>query len=212
MYAQTSKQMINLNYINKKLRNKSPEEIVDWAMQLSNKRIVTTSFGLHSSAILHLVTEKDKDIDVIWCDTGYNTSETYAFAQNLIQNLDLHIHIYKPLLDKTTIETTFGLPYLNDPKFDMFKDTVKLEPFRRALQNHQPDIWFTNIRSGQTEFRDSVDIVSYSKEGILKISPFYYWNNIELDQYLEINNLPKNDNYFDITKVLSHRECGIHYQ
>lgn len=203
---------LNLKYLNKKLRNKTPEEIVDWALKLSKKRMVTTSFGSYSSAILNLVSKKDNKINVVWCDTGYNTTETYEFAQDLIHKFKLNINIYKPLLSKTVIESSYGFPNTDDPKFNEFKDIVKLEPCRRALREHQPKIWFTNIRSGQTVFRDSIDILSYSKDGILKVSPFYHWSDQELDEYLKANNLPKNDNYFDVTKVLSHRECGIHYQ
>jgi phosphoadenosine phosphosulfate reductase len=203
---------LNLKYLNKKLRNKTPEEIMDWALKLSNKRIVTTSFGLYSSALLNLVSKRDKDINVIWCDTGYNTSETYDFAQCLIHVLKLNIHVYKPLLSKAIIESTFGLPNIHDPKYNEFNEAVKLEPFRRAIQEHQPEIWFTNIRFGQTDFRNSKDILSYSKDGILKVSPFYYWTDKDLDEYIKANNLQKNLNYFDITKVLEHRECGIHFQ
>jgi len=203
---------LDLKYYNKQLRFKTPEEIVDWALRLSKKRIVTTSFGLYSPSILNLVTKQDHNIKVVWCDTGYNTSETYEFAQNLIQRFKLDINIYKPLYNQELIEHNFGLPNANDPKYNEFKDIVKLEPCRRALNELQPDIWFTNIRFGQTEFRNSIDILSYSKEGILKVSPFYYWSDADLDEYLRINNLPRNNNYYDITKVLSHRECGIHFQ
>jgi len=60
--------------------------------------------------------------------------------------------------------------------------------------------------------RSKKDILSFSKEGILKISPFYYWTDTDLDRYVEENNLTKNDSYFDVTKVLASRECGIHFQ
>lgn len=203
---------LDLKYSNKILRHKTPEEIIDWALKLSNKRIVTTSFGTYSSAILNLMSKKDKDIPVIWCDTGYNTSETYEYALNLIHKFKLHINIYKPLFSKTVVDSTFGLPGIYDPKYDEFKEVVKLEPFRRALNDHQPEIWFTNIRFGQTDFRNLKDILSYSVEGILKISPFYYWSDKELDDYLKMNGLKRNNNYFDVTKVSRQLECGIHFQ
>jgi len=203
---------LNLKYLNKKLRNKTPDEIVDWALSLSNKRIVTTSFGTYSSTLLNLISKKATDINVIWCDTGYNTPETYEYALSLIHKFKLNIHIYKPLLSKSIIDSTYGMPEIYDPKYDEFKEVVKLEPFRRALNEHQPEIWFTNIRFGQTDYRDSKDILSYNKDGILKVSPFYYWTNKDLDEYMIINNLQRNNHYFDITKVLSHRECGIHFQ
>lgn len=202
---------LNLKHLNNKLRNKTPDEIMDWALKLSDKRIVTTSFGSYSSAILNLVSKKDKEIKVIWCDTGYNTRETYEYAYSLIHKLNLNIRIYKPLLNQSKIYSTFGFPSINDPKYDEFREVVKLEPFRRALQEHQPEIWFTNIRKGQTELRNTKDILSLGKDGILKVSPFYYWTDSDLDHYIAQNNLPKNENYFDITKVLKHRECGIHF-
>ena len=59
---------------------------------------------------------------------------------------------------------------------------------------------------------DIKDILSYSKNGILKVSPFYYWSNEKLDEYLKAHNLPKNDLYFDPTKATQNRECGIHFQ
>jgi phosphoadenosine phosphosulfate reductase len=202
---------LNLKYLNKILKDKAPEEIIDWALNLSNRRIVTTSFGTYSSTLLNLISKKAKDINVIWCDTGYNTSETYEYALNLIHKFRLNINVYKPLLSKPIIDSTYGMPGIYDPKYNEFKEVVKLEPFRRALNDYQPEIWFTNIRFGQTDYRNSKDILSYNKDGILKVSPFFYWTNKDLNEYMRINNLQRNDNYFDITKVLNHRECGIHF-
>jgi phosphoadenosine phosphosulfate reductase len=78
------------------------------------------------------------------------------------------------------------------------------------MAEHQPDVWFTNLRKGQTAFRNSIDIVSKSKDGILKVSPFYNWTDEELDVYLIENNLPNEFTYLYPTKVESNRECGLH--
>lgn len=102
------------------------------------------------------------------------------------------------------------MPSIDDAKHALFTEQVKLEPFARAMKEHQPDIWFTNLRKGQTAFRNSIDIVSQSKDGILKVSPFYYWSDTELDTYLDKKGLPNEFNYFDPTKVESTRECGLH--
>jgi phosphoadenosine phosphosulfate reductase len=85
-----------------------------------------------------------------------------------------------------------------------------LEPFKRAMSAHQPDVWFTNLRKGQTAHRDSLDILSLSKDGVLKVSPFYHWDDAKLDTYLRQRNLPNEHKYFDPTKVLENRECGLH--
>lgn len=206
------KETIDIEYWNTKLKYKSPDEIIDWALQLSDKKIVTTSFGKYSAVLLSTFYRKDKDIEVIWCDTGYNIPETYDHAMYLMNRFDLNVHTYVPLQTKAFIEYTIGLPTVGDENHEKFTEIVKLEPFRRALKKHQPDIWFTNIRIRQTALRTSKDILSFSKDGILKISPFYYWTDDDLDAYLEKNNLPKNSTYFDPVKALETRECGIHLQ
>ncbi|NOY46984.1 MAG: phosphoadenosine phosphosulfate reductase family protein [Chlorobi bacterium] len=203
---------LNLEVLNKELKDKTPDEIIDRALSLSENRIVTTSFGVYSSVLLSTFHRMDKNIDVIWCDTGFNTPETYNHAINLINKFQLNVHAYAPLQSRAFIESTLGLPEVTDPKHQEFTELVKLEPFRRALKEHQPKVWFTNIRVRQTEYRNSKDVLSFSKEGILKVSPFYYWTDNDLDQYMQTHNLPKNESYFDVTKALSNRECGIHFQ
>jgi len=103
-----------------------------------------------------------------------------------------------------------GIPQIEDPQHKIFTEQVKLEPFTRAMQEHKPDVWFTNLRNGQTAFRDSINVVSLSKEGVLKVSPFYNYTDTQLDAYLEENELPNEFTYFDPTKVLENRECGLH--
>tara|TARA_B100000795_G_C22805057_1_gene444297 strand:+ start:5982 stop:6605 length:624 start_codon:yes stop_codon:yes gene_type:complete len=195
---------------NKRLKKKSPNEIIEWAIGLSEKRVVTTSFGTYSSVLLSAIARNDKNINVLWCDTGYNNYQTYKHANSLIEEYGLNINIYTPKQTRGYIDVTLGLPTADDPKHEDFTELVKLEPFRRALDEHQPEVWFTNIRVRQTEFRDSKDILSYSNDGILKVSPFYYWDDAKLDEFLENNQLPKNPDYFDPVKALQSRECGIH--
>jgi len=203
---------IDLDYYNKQFRGIPPEEIISWALQLSNRRIVTTSFGKYSAVLLNTFSMEDPGIDVVWCDTGYNLPETYEHASHLTKLLNLNLHTYVPRETKAFTEHRLGFPSVDQPEHAEFSDIVKLEPFRRALADFKPDIWFSNIRIRQTELRSSKDILSYSKDGILKISPFYYWTDDDLDEYLEEHNLPKNSTYFDPVKALESRECGIHLQ
>lgn len=206
--------MINLDLqkLNKFLRTKTPDEIIEWTITQSDECIVTTSFGIYSAVLLSTITRHVKDMKVIWCDTLFNQPATYEHASKLIKQYRLNIHRYQSLKSKEEIDATIGLPNLEDDNFDAFSELVKVEPFRRALREHQPEIWFTNIRERQTELRSKKDILSYSKDGILKVSPFYYWTDADLDAYVAAHNLVKNDGYFDPVKALQNRECGIHLQ
>jgi phosphoadenosine phosphosulfate reductase len=201
---------IELKEINTKLEQLSPKEIIKWAIQFSKEAIVTTNFRPYESAILHAVTAVEKKTKVIWCDTGYNTIQTYKHAEELIESLKLNIQLYVPRQTVSHRNVTLGIPSVEDPKHVVFTEQVKLEPFQRAMKEHQPKIWFTNLRKGQTAFRDEIGIVSKSKDGIIKVSPFYNWSDKELDVYLEENKLPNEFTYFDPTKVENNRECGLH--
>ncbi|SHM98464.1 phosphoadenosine phosphosulfate reductase family protein [Polaribacter sp. KT 15] len=201
---------LDLDKINAELKNKSPKEIIAWAISIAKNAVITTNFRPYEVVILNAVTEVKKDIKVIWCDTGYNTVQTYRHAEELIEKLNLNIQLYTPKQTVAHRNVVLGVPSIEDPKHAEFTKQVKLEPFTRAMQEHQPDVWFTNLRKGQTAFRDSIDVVSVSKDGILKVSPFYNSTDKELDAYLIKKNLPNEFTYFDPTKVESNRECGLH--
>lgn len=201
---------IEIDQYNALLREKTPEEIIAWALTIAEKPVVTTNFRPYESAILHGVTVQEKNVKVIWCDTGYNTPQTYQHAEALIQKLNLNIQLYVPQQTVAHRNEVLGLPTIDDPKHTLFTEQVKLEPFRRAFKIHQPDVWFTNLRKGQTAFRDGIDVLSKSKDGVLKVSPFYHYTDAALDEYLETHDLPNEFKYFDPTKVANNRECGLH--
>ena len=195
---------------NAELEGKTPAEIVQWAVKIAKKPLVTTNFRPYEGAILHVVTAVKADIDVVWCDTGYNTRQTYQHAEALIKLLDLNIDLYVPQQTSSHRDVVMGIPSIDDPMHKVFTEQVKLEPFKRAMAAHQPDVWFTNLRKGQTAFRDSIQVVSQDVKGVLKVSPFYNFSDEELDVYLDANNIPNEHKYFDPTKVLGNRECGLH--
>lgn len=204
------KNQLNIEELNKGLEKLSPQEIVEWVFELKKKTVITTNFRPYEVAILHLVSNENPSIKTIWCDTGYNTPQTYKHADELIEKLALNVYLYIPKQTVAHRDVVLGIPSIDDEKHALFTEQVKLEPFKRAMAEHQPKIWFTNLRKGQTAFRNSIGVLSFSKDGILKVSPFYHWSDADLDKYLQEHNLPNEFKYFDPTKVESNRECGLH--
>ncbi len=199
-----------INELNTLYKDKSPSEIIKKAFELNNEAVVTTNFRPYEAAILHAVSVVEANIPVVWCDTGYNTPQTYRHAEQVIKDLKLNIFLYVPKQTTAHRDVVLGIPSVDAPEHALFTEQVKLEPFRRAMEEHKPKVWFTNLRQGQTAFRDSIGIFSVSKDGVLKVSPFYYWSDADLDKYLEENKLPNEFKYFDPTKALENRECGLH--
>ncbi len=196
--------------LNDDLRDKSPIEISQWIVAQAKNPIVTTNFRPYEGTILHACATVKKDIPVVWCDSGYNTPDTYSLAEDTINLLKLNIKLYVPKQTTAYRDVLLGIPEIDDPRHKTFTEQVKLEPFKRAMEELKPDVWFTNLRKGQTAHRDSLDILSFGKDGVLKVSPFYHYSDTQLDAYMKEYNLPNEFNYFDPTKVLEHRECGLH--
>ena len=172
---------LNATEINLALKNKSPQEIVQWALSITNNAIVTTNFRPYEASILHACVQENPSMVVVWCDTGYNTPQTYKHAFGLIEQLKLNIDLFTPKQTSSYRDALMGIPMVDDPKHKEFTEQVKLEPFNRAIEKHKPELWFTNLRKGQTALRDSLDIVSISSDGVIKVSPFYYFSDAELD-------------------------------
>jgi len=196
--------------LNAELKQKSPVEIAQWAVDNAANAVVTTNFRPYEAAILYAATQAKNDIPVIWCDTGYNTPNTYRHAEEVIDLLVLNVDLYVPKQTSAHRDVVLGIPQIDDPKHKVFTEQVKLEPFKRAMAVHKPDVWFTNLRKGQTAHRDNLDILSLGADGVLKVSPFYYYSDEQLDAYLAEHKLPNEHKYFDPTKVLENRECGLH--
>ena len=69
---------------NAELHSRSPLEIVRWAIAQSQGRaVVSTNFRPYEAAILHVATQAQPDIPVLWVDHGYNRAATYKHAEDL---------------------------------------------------------------------------------------------------------------------------------
>ncbi|KEA65741.1 Phosphoadenylyl-sulfate reductase [Marinobacterium lacunae] len=204
---------IDLAAANAALAGKTPQEIIKWGLDQAKRPLVTTNFRPYEAVILHMVTQIKPDVQVLWVDSGYNTSATYRFAEKVIQDLNLNIVTYIPQMTAARRNVLMkGIPDIDDPLHEEFTRQVKLEPFQRALAELTPDLWFNAIRKDQTEFRQSLDVVTASKDGVIKVAPLFHWSEAQMDEYLAQHGLPNETDYFDPTKALETRECGLHTQ
>ena len=74
-----------LDELNSQYKNASPADIILKAFELNIKAVVTTNFRPYEVAILHDVSSVASKIPVVWCDTGYNTPQTYRHAEQVIK-------------------------------------------------------------------------------------------------------------------------------
>lgn len=204
---------LDLEQINQQLKDKTPEEIVRWALGLGKRALTTTSFSPNSAALLHLVTRIQPDMPVVWIDSGYNVADAYLAAEQIIERLGLNMHVYMPSMTAERRSALMGgIPHPGDNKalFDEFVRQVKLEPFQRAIFELQPEVWLTGIRREETEFRKTLDIVTWDNRGLLRVAPLFHLKEQQLQDYMARFELPTCKHYFDPTKIADNAECGLH--
>ncbi len=201
---------------NAELRNKSALDIIKWAIaQVNGRAIVSTNFRPYEAVILHLATQAQADIPVLWADHGYNRPATYKHAEQLKKLLQLNIKGYVPKVTAAHYDAAFGgapapTPE-NEARIKEFSAVMKLEPFLRGMKELAPTIWLTALRKVQNPNRAGLDIVVEDKNfNTIKVSPVFYWSDVEMEAYLKQHNLPNEWDYFDPAKADDKRECGLH--
>lgn len=199
---------------NAELRAKSPLEITRWAIARAGGRaIVSTNFRPYEAVILHLATQVQPDIPVLWADHGYNRPATYQHAEQLRALLKLNLKAYVPKMTAAHRDAIHGpIPTPeNEAALKEFSAVFKLEPFLRGMKELAPAIWLTALRKVQNPNRAGLDIVSEDPNfGTIKVSPVFYLSDADLEAYLQQHNLPNEWDYFDPAKADEKRECGLH--
>lgn len=201
---------------NAELRNKSALDIVKWAIAQANGRaIVSTNYRPYEAVILHLATQAQPDIQVLWADHGYNRPATYKHAEALKKQLKLNVKAFVPKVTAAHYDAVYGgapdpTPE-NEQRIKDFSAVMKLEPFMRGMKELAPTIWLTALRKVQNPNRAGLDIVVEDKNfNTIKVSPVFYWSDAEMEAYLKQHNLPNEWDYFDPAKADEKRECGLH--
>lgn len=180
-------------------------EIITLALKRARRPIVTTKFGPHSAVLLHLLSQQAPNVPVVWIDTTFNTSATLRFAERLQRLLDLNLKVYRP-----DAHWHGMVPEPDTPEHAAFTQQVKLAPFSRALEELQPDIWFSSLRRSQSDHRSTQHAFNSSSADLLKACPLIHWSENDVATYMLLNDLPGEDDHHDPTKAGPRRECGLH--
>ena len=192
----------NLDQINKEFEEVQASDIIKWSKEnFGDGLVMSTSFGIQSALMLHLVTQVVPDIPVIWIDTGYLPVETYHFAEELTKRLDLNLKIYQSHISPARMEALYGKLWEQDDieAFNRYDAIRKVEPMQRALRELNATGWLAGLRSNQTNFRKSLQFINKTQDRY-KILPILKWSSRDVYNYLTHFDLPYHP-YFDLGYV-----------
>lgn len=175
---------------NVQLEKLSAEQRVSWALEnLPGAFVLSSSFGIQAAVLLHMVTQQRPDIPVILTDTGYLFPETYRFIDELTQQLNLNLLIFRAETSPAWQEARYGKLWEQGVEgIEQYNQINKVEPMNRALETLEAGTWFAGLRRDQSGSRASLPVLAVQR-GVFKILPIIDWDNRQVHQYLKQHGL-----------------------
>ena len=185
----------NLDSLNAAFETQKPLEIVRWAVkEFAPKIAMTSSFGPESGTLLHVVSQVNPEVPVLFLETGYHFPETLEYRDRLIKLFGLKnvINLKADPARKAEVVAQYdGVPYEKNP--DLCCKINKVEPMEAGLKGYEA--WMTGIRRHQTDHRKSIHIVEEYEGEIYKISPLANFTSRDSWWYMKEHNIPQHPLY-----------------
>ena len=170
------------------------ERIAQLRRETTGRIVFTTSFGLEDQAILHLLSERDNDIEVVTLDTGRLFPETHRLWAEVEHRYGRRIRAVYPRHDD--LEALVERQGINGFYETREARTAccyvrKVEPLNRALAGARA--WIAGLRADQSAQRRDMALVAADVErGLIKLNPFFDWTRDEVLAFISANNVPIN--------------------
>lgn len=176
---------------NEWLEGQTAQSRVAWALEnLPRDHVVSSSFGIQSAVMLHLMTEVMPDIPVLLFDTGYLFPETYRFIDTLAERLSLNLHVFRADMSPAWQEARFGqLWEQGEEGIKKYNRMNKVEPMQRAMSKMGAGTWYSGVRHVQSDSRAERKILEF-QHGRVKFHPIVDWSNRDVHFYLKEYDLP----------------------
>ncbi|CAN5324041.1 phosphoadenylyl-sulfate reductase [soil metagenome] len=148
---------------------------------------MVSSFGAESAVLLHLLSEVDRSVPVIFLDTGRLFAETLQYRTTLVDYLGLtDVRTITPDADRVTAKDPHRALWMTNP--DLCCQIRKTEPLTRALTGF--DAWFTGRKRFQNSQRAALNLFE-ADDGRIKINPIAGWAADELKAHAIRHGLPE---------------------
>jgi len=179
-----------LLYTNNFLKNISTNKRIIWALEnLPMEFVLSSSFGIQSSVLLHLLTKYKSNIPIVFIDTGYLFSETYKFIDLLTAKMQLNLHIFRSYISPAWQEVRYGKLWEQGMQgIDFYNKINKIEPMKIALKKLSVQTWCAGLRHQQSHSRSKLSFIDI-KNNVFKFLPILDWTNDQIHSYIKKNKL-----------------------
>ena len=167
------------------LEGAPPLEVLRWAVDRFSPRFAITA-SMQDTVLLHMISRIDRDVPVVFLDTGYHFAETIGTtdASEMVYGLNSLLRI-RPKLTVEQQDEAFG-PKLYERDPDACCRMRKVRPLETAMRDF--DAWASGVRRDESDRRASSRLVEWdARNGKVKINPLVAWSQDQIDQYIAEN-------------------------
>ena len=183
--------LVDVKEINLQLADLDAVGRIRWAWENYGAGLMaSTSFGLQSAVMIHLIRQVSEEIPIVFIDTGYLFPGTYEYALKLQEKMNFKVKVYSAKLSPAFQEASYGKLWEQGKEgMTKYNWLNKKEPMDRALRELETKVWMAGLRRAQASEREELNFVE-QQNGVLKLYPILDWDDRSTYQYLPKNDLP----------------------
>lgn len=179
---------IRAEALNARLNGLTPQEILRIAIHedFAGDIVLSSSFGADSAVLLHMVSEIDPNLPVLFLDTDRHFFQTLQYRDELAKRLGLtHIVNLKADVAEAADEDSRGTLWRTHP--DACCDLRKVRPLNRYMEAY--GAWISGRKRHQSATRTHLPVVEWDGRHF-KVNPLAAWTQADIDVYFVEHDLP----------------------
>jgi phosphoadenosine phosphosulfate reductase len=167
-----------------------PEQIIERAVRdhFAGEIAAVSSFGADSAVLLNMIAGIDRNLPVLFLDTGKHFEETLSYRDALIADFGLSdVRVLMP--DEAALERLDPDGKLHLASTDACCEIRKVEPLARGLAPFCA--WFTGRKRHQASTRKALPVFE-SVGSRIRINPLARWTTADQADYMRSHALREN--------------------
>ena len=172
------------------IESASAESVLTRAVndRFKGKIALVSSFGTESAILLHMISEIDKTLPIVFLDTGKLFPETLAYRDELVARLGLtDVRSVRPSGAQLAAWDPDGRLWEKD--VDLCCAIRKTNPLDAALEGF--DAWITGRKRAQGGARSHLNLAETGPDGRITINPLAHWDDDMIETYFQLHDLPR---------------------
>ena len=151
--------------------------VIRWAVDTFHPFLCLTT-SMNDTVLVHLATQVEPSIEVVFIDTGYHFPETLETMERARRAYGLNLRVM------TTLPHDQEL-WKVDP--ENCCSAVKVGQLDRALQGKLA--WMSGLRRDEAATRAAAPIVGRDLRGLVKVNPLATWTHDDVQRYIADHDL-----------------------